>query len=128
MSHFTRIKTQLRDGEVLRKVLCDMGHKPENAPDGGTVQVRGWGGQTRKAEFKVPVGNFDIGFARTPEGYEMTADFYGMPLDSKRFVEDLNRRYAREVVVASAEAEGFRVVEELRQPDGSVKLVVERWV
>jgi hypothetical protein len=127
MSHFTRIRTKLKDVEVVKKVLRDMGYEPVEDPEGGQVIVRGWAGDTRKADMKVARGEFDIGFVCSADGFELIGDFTGMQLSEKRFADDLGRRYAREVVRAGAEAQGFAVVEEVQQADGSVRLVVERW-
>jgi hypothetical protein len=127
MSHFTRIKTKLRDAEVLKKVLRDMGHEPADDPKGGQVVIRGWAGQTRKAELKVARGEFDIGFVRQDDGFDIIGDFSGMRINQTNFAHEVGRRYARETILTAAAAQGFNVVEEVNQADGSVKLVVERW-
>ena len=127
MSHFTRVKTKLKDVETLKKVLIDMGHEPVDDPKAGHVVVRGWGGQTQKAEMKVARGAFDIGFVRNGDSYEAVGDFSGMHLSERNFGNELNRRYAHATVLAAAEAQGFTVAEEVQQSDGSVRVVVERW-
>ena len=46
MSHFSTVKTELRQLEPLRGALEDLGY----APDAGTQTVRGYRGQTVEAE------------------------------------------------------------------------------
>lgn len=128
MSHFTRVRTKLRDRQTILKVLADMGFTP--APDdapGGAVVVRGWAGDRRKAEFKVSRGEYDVGFVAGQDGFDAVGDFSMMRLDEGTFVRDLTRRYALQTVRTQAAARGFQVVEEQQQSDGSVKVVVERW-
>ena len=73
MSHFTTVKTELRDRQALVEALSDLGH----APEVGALQVRGYRGQTVTAELAVCQGNgADIGFRLNPAtgSYELVTD------------------------------------------------------
>ena len=59
MSHFSTVKTQLRKKEFLKQALIDLGYIPNH----GVNIVRGYRGQTVKAEMAVNMPNGgDIGF------------------------------------------------------------------
>ena len=48
MSHFTKVATKINDLVALRKALDQLGWKYKHSEQG--VEVRGWRGQTTKAE------------------------------------------------------------------------------
>ena len=59
MSHFSTVKTELRQRETLVMALKDLGFDPEQ----GERTVRGYRGQTVTAELAVPMTNGgDFGF------------------------------------------------------------------
>jgi hypothetical protein len=49
-------------------------------------------------------------------------------LPEKRLLADVTRRYAYKALHQSAAAQGFTVEQEETLPDGSVRLVVGRWL
>ena len=64
MSHFSTIKTELRDRQSLLEALEDLGHGPRQ----GSLMVRGYRGQTVEAQLAVDQANgADIGFRLNPE-------------------------------------------------------------
>ncbi len=128
MSHFSTVKTQLRQKEPLVQALFDLGYVPQL----GEKVVRGYRGQTITADLSVamPKGT-DIGF-RWNEGtssYELVADLdlwnQSVPFD--RFLAKLTQRYALNTVLSATAQEGFEVAEQTNNLDGSIELVVTRW-
>ena len=128
MSHFSTIKTELRDRQSLLEALEDLGHGPRL----GSLMVRGYRGQTVEAQLAVAQANgADIGFRLNPEtgSYELVTDLdlWNQPVPVERFLAQLNQRYAlRSILTATAE-EGFQLSEQAQQQDGSIELVVTRW-
>jgi len=128
MSHFSTIKTELRDRQSLEAALTAMGH----APLAGPRQVRGYRGQLAIAELVVaPPQGGDIGFRLNADtgAYELVADLdlWSLPVPPERFLAQLNQRYALEAILAASSAEGFAVAEQTSSDDGSIELVVTRW-
>ncbi|MDA0716941.1 MAG: DUF1257 domain-containing protein [Cyanobacteria bacterium] len=128
MSHFSTIKTELRDRQSLLEALEDLGHGPRE----GTLMVRGYRGQTVEAQLAVAQGNgADIGFRLNPEtgSYELVTDLdlWNQPVPVERFLAQLNQRYALHSILAATAEEGFQVSEQVQQQDGSIELVVTRW-
>lgn len=128
MSHFSTIKTELRDRQSLLEALEDLGHGPRQ----GSLMVRGYRGQTVEAQLAVAQANgADIGFRLNPEtgSYELVTDLdlWNQSVPVERFVAQLSQRYAlRTILAASAEA-GFELREQIQQQDGTIELVVSRW-
>ena len=127
MSHFSTVKTELRDREALVGALGDIGHTP--APAG---PIRGYRGQTVTADLTIsqPDGS-DIGFRWNSEtgSYELVADLdlWNLSTPVERFLAQLTQRYALRTILAASAEEGFQVSEQTEQLDGSIELVVSRW-
>ena len=128
MSHFSTIKTELRDRQSLLEALEDLGHGPRQ----GSLMVRGYRGQTVEAQLAVAQANgADIGFRLNPEtgSYELVTDLdlWNQPVPVERFLAQLNQQYALRSILAATAEEGFQVSEQAQQLDGSIELVVTRW-
>ena len=128
MSHFSTIKTELRDRQTLLEALEDLGHGPRQ----GSLMVRGYRGQTVEAQLAVAQANgADIGFRFNPEtgSYELVTDLdlWNQAVPVERFLAQLNQRYALRSILAATAEEGFQVSEQAQQQDGSIELVVTRW-
>jgi hypothetical protein len=64
MSHFTTIKVQIKQGEVLLQVLRELGYQVEQ-----NTQVRGYMGDKTNAEYVIRQANgYDLGFRENGEG------------------------------------------------------------
>ena len=130
MSHFSTVKTQLRNRETLLKSLDDLGYCPKE----GQRLVRGYRGQTVEAEVSVAMTKgrgCDIGFRlnESTNTYELVADLdlWKESIPVERFLAQLTQRYAFNTVLSATVEEGFEVAEEKRNLDGSIELVVTRW-
>jgi len=128
MSHFSTIKTELRDRQSLLEALEDLGHGPRQ----GSLMVRGYRGQTVEAQLAVAQPNgADIGFRLNPEtgSYELVTDLdlWNQAVPVERFLAQINQRYALRSILAVTAEEGFQVSEQAQQQDGSIELVVTRW-
>ena len=128
MSHFSTVRTELRDREALVLALTDLGHPPVE----GGREVRGYRGQTVLADIAVPqTQGSDIGFRWNGDSgsYELVTDLdlWSQPVPVERFLAQLNQRYALRTILAASAAEGFQVSEQTSALDGSIELVVTRW-
>lgn len=127
MSHFSNIKTKIRNVESLTAALTDLGIEWKNGPQ----PVRGYKGDTRTAAVTITQANgYDIGFSLNENSeYELVTDlqFWEQNWSVDRFISQVTQRYAYHTVVTEATKQGFQVAEERNQQDGSIKLVVQRW-
>ncbi|NEP83862.1 MAG: DUF1257 domain-containing protein [Okeania sp. SIO3B3] len=126
MSHFSQIKTQIRNLKSLQSALTDLGIDWKSGP----TEVRGYRGQTSTAEVVVEQNNgYDLGFAWNGNEYELVADlqFWQQAWSVDRFISMVTQRYAYSTVVNETAKQGFQVTEQQKNKDGSVRLVVQRW-
>ena len=127
MSHFSNIKTKIRNIESLTAALTDLGIDWKT----GSQPVRGYQGDSRTAAVTIAQENgYDIGFSRNEDNeYELIADlqFWQQNWSVDRFISQVTQRYAYHTVVTAATKQGFQVAEEVDRQDGSIKLVVQRW-
>lgn len=126
MSHFSQIKTQLRNLASLQTALTDLGIDWKSGP----CPVRGYRGQTVNAEVAIEQENgYDIGFRWNGNEYELVADlqYWQQPITVDRFLNKITQRYAFQTVLNETAKQGFQVAEQQKNEDGSIRLVVQRW-
>ncbi len=128
MSHFSQIRTKIRDLSALKAALSDVGADWKAGPR----PVKGYQGQTVTAALVIEQDNgYDLGFRLNPETqeYELVADlqYWQQPLSVDGFMNQVNQRYAFHTVVAATAQQGFQVAEQQVQADGAIRLVVQRW-
>ncbi|MCT0198265.1 DUF1257 domain-containing protein [Synechococcus sp. CS-1325] len=127
MSHFTTIRTRLMEASYLHMALVDLGHTVQHGP----VTVNGYQGNTTTADLKIITSNssYDIGFQNTTAGFELVADWWGIRgIEQTSFLRQLHQRYAYHAAQEALIAEGFSLVEEEQQQDGTLHLVLRRSV
>ena len=130
MSHFTTIKTKIKERPYLIEALELMGHdvqenqqlvisNPSHAEDHPVVHA------------EVAISN-DIGFRYNEEtqAYDLYSDHDTWSLDvpAPRFVEKVTQQYARMTIYSTVKEMGYEVQEEWEMDDNSIELTVTRWI
>ena len=126
MSHFSQIKTQIRNLPALQSALTDLGMDWKSGP----LPVRGYQGQTQTAELVIAQDNgYDIGFSQTGNEYELVADidFWQQTWTVEQFLQKVTQRYAYHTVIDTSAEQGFQLTAQEQNSDGSIRLVVQRW-
>ena len=129
MSHFVRVRRQIRKRERLVSSLRDLHYQFQV---GENLVVRGFAGGTERAEVVVDTGSkYDIGFRRSAEQYEVVADWWGVEgntrLRQQSFVQDVNRQYAYNVILDQAREQDLLIEEQQTlENDDVVILLSER--
>ena len=133
MSHFTKCALKMTNLAAIKKALADLQMKFEEAEEHQTVSVRGYRGDTLQAKMKVDMGRYDVGVIENADGtYELVADWWGVEttkgISEEEFQHQLGQRYQYHNVKQACEDKGYSVEEELNEEDGSIRLVVRKWV
>ena len=126
MSHFTNIKTKLYDRTTIEKSLSDLNIEWES----GVKTVRGYNNQTQSAEIIIPQSNnHDIGFKWNGKEYELVADlmFWDQKYSVNKFLNQLNQRYAFNLITKVSEEQSLQFVETENQEDGSIRLLLRKF-
>jgi hypothetical protein len=131
MSHFSRIKTKFRHRQALVVCLQQLGYSVET-----DTTVRGYHGQHDVEIAARKSGGYGIGFVKNPDGtYDMVADLWGAgSRTQEKMAEELDahagmiqKAYAKQMILEQARADGFDVVSQVEEKDGTVRIVVRRW-
>ena len=125
MSHYVRIRTQLRERNMLLRSLQDLGLPFE---EGERLAVRGDPKKKEWADVIVTASpDADIGLRYNGEAYDIVADWYRIEqtgdLRREQFLKDLQRRYSYQLVLDQAKEQNL-IVEEERLEDGDIVLVL----
>jgi hypothetical protein len=129
MSHFTTIKTVLRDRAMVCESLRYLHHEFR---EGENLSVRGYQGQMERAEIVISTGcDYDIGLRRgAEENYEAVADWdWGVKNYAKErfqreaFLQQINQAYARCAIVQEAFEHGY-IVEERVLANKEIEILV----
>jgi len=132
MSHFSRIKTQFRNRAALEACLSDVGFTVETA-----TTIQGHRGQVNVDLAAKKRSGYEIGFIKNSDGsYDMVGDWWakGGITEAKlaRALQEqagrIQQEYARRVVLEETSREGFSVVQQVEEEDGTIRIVVRRWV
>ena len=82
-------------------------------------------------EAEIAIGK-DVGFRFNliSGEYDLVADLetWNQPIPVERFVDKVTQQYARLTINNTVKDMGFQVEEEWEMVDGSIELVVNRWV
>lgn len=133
MSHFTKCELKMTNLTAIKRALDDLGHEYAMAEENQSVTVRGWRGQTLDAAISIDMGQYDIGVVSSGNGtYDITADWWGVEttkgVTEQEFRDKLSQRYSYYNVLQACEEKGYTLEEEVNEEDGSIQLVVRKWV
>ena len=137
MSHFTCIKTEFKDKEILVESLELLGERPNVPTDLGMSVVDlvitnpDHAEEHPTVEVDIAIG-VDIGFKFNEKtgSFEFYSDHatWEKDIPVERFLEKLTQQYARMMIHRTIKEEGFEVQEEYEMDDNSIELTVNRWV
>ena len=125
MSHFVRIRTQIREREHLVQALRDLHYQFQ---EGQNLVVRGYAGGKEQAEIVVDThSNYDIGFRLQAEEFEVVADWWGVEgntsIRQQSFIAQVSQRYAYNLVKEQAREQYLVVEEEQELENGDEQLI-----
>ena len=129
MSHFSTIKTKLKNKPILQEALELLQYDVKQDQELKVTGAHGIGHETVEAELAIGT---DIGFRlnEITGVYELVADLetWNQPIPVERFMDKVNQQYARMTVHNQVKKMGFQVEEEWEMDDNSIELTVTRWI
>ena len=129
MSHFSTIKTKLKDKSQLQEALEILQYDVKQDQELRVTGNHGIGHETVEAELAIGT---DIGFRMNPMtgNYELVADLetWNQPVPVERLMDKVNQQYARMTIYNKVKEMGFQVDEEWEMDDNSIELTVSRWI
>ena len=128
MSHFSAIKTKIRNKPELQEALELLQYTVVEDQELRVTGAHGIRHETVTADLAIAK---DIGFRLNPmtNEYELVADLetWNQPIPVERFIDKVNQQYARMTIHNSVKKMGFQIEEEWEMEDNSIELVVTRW-
>ena len=141
MSHFTTIKTQIKDANILKQALSDMGYTVKS----GRQKIRGYQGNTHYADFVIKMAEgYDIGLVKNASGaFDIVADWWGVKnatqasftqnlqekvqIIQEEIDREIRRQYAIKKVLEEVKKHGFNVIQQEESESKEVKILVRRY-
>ncbi len=127
MSHFTEIKTQIKDLARCREACRELGVTLEIAPQGQKVQARGYYNATMPCDAVIRLkGPYDAALTRQKDGsYALTADFYAGHVARQLGAncQKLTQLYGVAVATNAARLKGYGVRRTIGA-NGSINLIM----
>ena len=128
MSHFSTIKTQLKDAEPLIKALNNLGYTINQEEK----FVKGYRGKFTAVDISMNLPkDTKVGFKwdNTSNSYELVTDLdlWKFELPVERFISKVTQMYAYETIISKTKEDGYQIVEQKNQNDGSIEVVLTKW-
>ena len=128
MSHFSTIKTKIRETEPLIKALDHLGYEPNQ----DEKFVKGYQGKFTAVDISLDLPeNTKVGFKwdNKTNSYELVTDLdlwkYSLPVE--RFISKVTQMYAYQTIITQTQKDGYQIIEQKNENDGSIELVLTKW-
>tara|TARA_A100001035_G_scaffold215004_1_gene174820 strand:- start:426 stop:818 length:393 start_codon:yes stop_codon:yes gene_type:complete len=128
MSHFSTIKTQLKEAEPLIKALNNLGYQINQEEK----LVKGYKGKFTEVDISMNLpGETKVGFKfdNNSNSYELVTDLdlWKFEIPVERFISKVTQMYAYQTIIAKTNDDGYQIVEQKNKSDGSIELVLTKW-
>jgi len=128
MSHFSTIKTQLKEAEPLIKALNNLGYSINQEEK----FVKGYRGKFTAVDISMNLpGETKVGFkwdknSNTDElGTDL--DLWKFEIPVERFISKVTQMYAYNTIISKTKEDGYQILEQKNKNDGSIELVLTKW-
>ena len=128
MSPFSTIKTQLKEAEPLIKALNNLGYKINQ----DEKFIKGYKGKFTAVDISMNLpSDTKVGFKwdNSSNSYELVTDLdlWKFELPVERFISKVTQMYAYQTIISKTKEDGYQIVEQKNQNDGSIELVLTKW-
>ena len=128
MSHFSTIKTQLKEAEPLILALNNLGYSINQEEK----FVKGYRGKFTAVDISMNLpGGTIVGFKwdNNSNSYELVTDLdlWKFEIPVERFISKVTQMYAYHTIISKTNEDGYQIIEEKNTNDGSIELVLTKW-
>ena len=128
MSHFSTIKTQLKEVKPLIQALNQLGYNINQEEK----FIKGYRGKFTAVDISMNLpGDTNVGFKwdTNSNSYELVTDIdlWKFEIPIERFISKVTQMYAYQTIISKTKEEGYQLVEEKNKNDGSIELVLTKW-
>lgn len=128
MSHLSQIKTSIYNLDILKTTLNRLGFQYSSKLCSKSDMHMYQGIDLLVFEDSTVI-NPICGFMYNGKEYILVTDifFWKLDLDINSFVDKLKQAYALNVILDTANRDGFEMISQTYEIDGSIELVVQKW-
>ena len=128
MSHFSTIKTQLKEVKPLIQALNNLGYSINQEEK----FIKGYRGKFTAVDISMNLpGDTNVGFKwdTNSNSYELVTDLdlWKFEIPVERFISKVTQMYAYQTIIYKTKEDGYQLVEEKNKNDGSIELVLTKW-
>jgi hypothetical protein len=128
MSHFSTIKTQLKEAEPLIMALKNLGYTLNQEEK----FIKGYRGNFTAVDISMNLpSDTKVGFKwdKNSNAYELVTDLdlWKFEIPVERFISKVTQMYAYHTIISKTNEDGYQVVEQKNKNDGSIELVLTKW-
>ena len=128
MSHFSTIKTQLRETEPLIKAINSLGYSINQEEK----FIKGYRGKFTAVDISMNLpGDTKVGFKwdNNSNAYELVTDLdlWKFEIPVERFISKVTQMYAYQTIISKTKEDGYQILEQKNKNDGSIELVLTKW-
>ena len=128
MSHFSTIKTQLKEAEPLIKALKNLGYTLNQEEK----FIKGYRGKFTAVDISMNLpSDTKVGFKwdKNSNAYELVTDLdlWKFEIPVERFISKVTQMYAYNTIISKTNEDGYQIVEQKNKNDGSIELVLTKW-
>ena len=128
MSHFSTIKTQLKEAKPLIMALNSLGYSINQ----DEKFVKGYRGKFTAVDISMNLpSDTKVGFKwdNNSNSYELVTDLdlWKFEIPVERFISKVTQMYAYQTIISKTKEDGYQIVEQKNKNDGSIELVLTKW-
>ena len=128
MSHFSTIKTKLKEAEPLITALNNLGYIINQ----DEKFIKGFKGKFTAVDISMNLpGDTKVGFKwnSNANAYELVTDLdlWKFDLPVERFISKVTQMYAYQTIISKTKEDGYQLLEQKNKNDGSIELVLTKW-
>mmetsp|Transcript_6414 Transcript_6414/g.20825 ORF Transcript_6414/g.20825 Transcript_6414/m.20825 type:complete len:129 (+) Transcript_6414:81-467(+) len=127
MSHFTQIKTSIRDLSTLKSVLTELDLSWEKI----NMPIKGYKNEISNAELIIQQSNsIDTGFIFNDQSYELVVDesFWHQSCSIELLLKKINQDYAIQVLDLQLKNIGFSTINCVKAEQGTIDITAEKFM
>ncbi|MDY6969220.1 MAG: DUF1257 domain-containing protein [Spirochaetota bacterium] len=134
MSHFTKIKTNISNLNILKQTLKDLNIVYNESDINNKLTIKGWNNENVEVLLELKTGcSYGVGVVLNEENntYEFVADWWGVETGTEVTQEDyinkITQKYAYNTVMDKIRSKGYEIVSEDVDEETNVKIVLRKW-
>ena len=134
LSHFTKIKTQIKNINILKQTLEDLKIDFNESDINNKLTIRGWNNANEEVLLELKTGSsYGVGVILNKQNntYDFIADWWGVEtssgLNQDDYIDKITQKYAYNTVMDKIKTKGYDIVKEEVDDNNCVRILLRKW-